>query len=311
MNDGKDLAHVFDRYIFECQFAGRLSPETIRAYKATFALFKVILPEVSEVEQLTPEMLVEFFRRLQSRSRAVGMHEIRTGVKTSTVKSYWSNLSTFFKWLEQKSVLSRNPLSGLRQPMTTYADKRELDETVVHRIYSTIALQSKNSLLLRRDTLIVSLLLFCGLRRGELVALEAHDIDIEKMLIMVKRDTSKSRKVRYIPIHPTLLLHLKDYIAERNKWHYHTHYLLVSSTVDRGLTPHGLKHWVDNMKKKTGVDFHLHQFRHAFACNLARKDVNAFKIQKLLGHSSLDMTMTYLRSIGTEELMADISKLSI
>ena len=131
------------------------------------------------------------------------------------------------------------------------------------------------------------------------------------MLIMIKRDTSKSRKVRYIPIHPTLLLHLKDYIAERNKREYRTHYLLVSSTVDRGLTPHGLKHWVDNMKKKTGVDFHLHQFRHAFACNLARKDVNAFKIQKLLGHSSLNMTMTYLRSIGTEELLADISKLSI
>ena len=311
MSPKENLEQLFERFIFECRFSAQLSNETIRSYEATFSLFKSIMPEVTEVHDLRSEAVVEFFRRLQSRNRPSGKYKVKTGIKPATVRSYWSKLNTFFKWLQTNSALAKNPFAGLRQPRGSIGDKKELEEVVIRRIYSAITLTSQNSLLLRRDNVMVSLLLFCGLRRGELIGLEVQDIDIEKKLLIVRSSTSKSRKVRYIPIHPTLLLQLKEYIGERNRRRYKTHHLLVSSTADQGLTPHGLKHWVERMIKKTGTSFHLHQFRHSFACNLARKDVNAFKIQKLLGHSSLDMTMTYLSSIGTEELSSDISKLSI
>lgn len=307
----KNLRRLFERYTFERQFSERLSPETIRASRTTFALFLLIMPEVTEINDLSSEAVVEFFHRLHSRSRLSGKSRIKTGIKPATIKSYWSKLNTFFAWLEGNSILLKNPFAGLRQPKDNIEIKKELEEVVIRKIYSAITLTSKNTLLLRRDLVIVSLLFFCGIRRGELIALEVRDIDIVKNLLTVKSETSKSRKARYIPIHPTLLMHLKDYFAERSKRHYKTNCLLVSSISDSALTRHGLKHWVENMRTKAGVNFHLHQFRHAFACNLARKNVNAYKIQKLLGHSSLDMTMTYLRSIGTEELLDDISKLSI
>jgi integrase len=39
-------------------------------------------------------------------------------------------------------------------------------------------------------------------------------------------------------------------------------------------------------------------------------DVGAIKIQKLMGHTDLKMTQTYLRSVSTEEMGEDINKLS-
>ena len=205
----------------------------------------------------------------------------------------------------------RNPLKRIKVPEIEYEDQRALDEDSVRKLYSAITLRSQNTLALRRDTAMISLLLFCGLRLGEFISLEVRDIDFEKQLLTVRGQTSKSKRTRYIPIHPTLLFHLRDYIAERNRQRYATQYLLVSVAADQALSRHGLKHWVKSLGKKSGVKFHLHCFRHSFACNLARKDVNAVKIQKLLGHNSLNMTMTYLRSISTEDLKNEINRLSI
>lgn len=78
-----------------------------------------------------------------------------------------------------------------------------------------------------------------------------------------------------MPMHDTLIFHLRDYIAERNRRKYTASKLIVSATSDRGLSRHGLKNWVKRLSKKSGVKFHLHSFRHSFACNLAKKDVNA------------------------------------
>jgi integrase/recombinase XerD len=152
--------------------------------------------------------------------------------------------------------------------------------------------------------------LFCGLRLGELISLELRDVDLGRQLLTVRGETSKSQKTRYIPMHPTLVLHISEYLKERNKRGYKTQFLLVSSKRDERLGRHGLKHWVKRLNVSSSVKFHLHRFRHTFACNLAKKDVNVFKIQKFLGHTSLAMTMTYVRSIKTEDLQEDINKLS-
>jgi integrase len=164
---------------------------------------------------------------------------------------------------------------------------------------------------LRRDIVALSLFVFSGIRLNEFLSLEVRDIDLEKQLLFIRGETSKSKRSRYIPIHPTLHFHLQDYLKQRNARGYKSNYLITASTADRKLSKHGMKHWVNSISKKSGVKFHVHQLRHSFACNLARKNVNAIKIQRLLGHSSLNMTMTYLRSISAEGLHDDINRLSI
>lgn len=310
-NNEQSLRELFDTFILECEYSSRLSIATIRSYKEVFKLFELLMPEVTSIQVLSSTILTEFFKRLQERYRIVGKGTIRKGVKSSTVRTYRSKLHAFLHWLHQKSILSDNPLTNIKPPVSVYEDIKALSEEEIKKLYAAIVLHSPNPFILHRDTLMISLFFYTGIRRGEFLALEVRDIDMQEQLIAIRSNTSKSKRMRYIPIHPTLAFHLKQYLKARNERHYKSQFLITSSTRDDGLTPHGLKHWTNTLEVKSGIKFHLHQFRHAFACILAANNVNPIKIQKLLGHSSIEMTMTYLRSISTQDLADDIQKISL
>lgn len=307
---GKELCTLYEQYINESEYSARLRPSTLKCYKEVFDLFQQIVPEVISTSDLNAQMCSEFFKRLQMRVRKVGKGDFRKGVKNSTIITYRNKLNPFLNWLRIRGEIANNPLSELPIPKLDTKEKKQLTDAEVRKLYSAITVKSKNSFLLRRDTLIISLLFFSGLRSNEVQALQVNDIDLEKQLLMVRKKIAKSGKERYIPLHPTLRMHIVDYLKERNSRKFTTPYLLASNNQDNGLTMYGLKHWVHTLSIKSGVKFHLHQFRHTFACNLAKRDVNAVKIQKLLGHSSLDMTMTYLHSISSQSLREDVNKLS-
>lgn len=309
MDTSKKLQTLFKEFESEKELITRLSPKTMEGYRAVFTLFSDIMPEIFEVSALSPDVMVSFFRRLQHRPRLVGRKIVVTGVKDSTIHTYRSKLFTFFEWLHNRGYLQQNPLHQIKPPKVAYDDNRALSETAIRRLYTGVSLCSPNSFVMRRDTLILSIFLYCGLRLGEFLGLQATDVDLEKGLIVVNAATSKSRRVRILPIHPTLKMHLSDYLKERGLRWCKTEKLIVSATTDRGISRDGLIHWVDRLREKSGVRFHLHQFRHTFAYNLASENVNAAKIQKLLGHSSLNMTMKYLRAVQTENLLEDITKL--
>lgn len=302
------LDKLFSEYVNECQFSNCLRSETIRGYRAVFSLFTKVMPEVSTTGELNIEMMNLFFKRIKTRSRIVGRNTIKTGVKSSTIKTQYSKLVVFFKWLCQKGYLEQNPLKNIKAPQVNYDDFRRLEDEEINKIYSAITRCSNNTLLLRRDTVMVSILLFCGIRKGEFVSLQVKDVDIEKKEITIKGETSKSKRTRVLKIHPTLMLHLKDYLKERKN--LKTEWLIVSSRGDSGLTREGLKHWVQSIIDKSGVKFHLHEFRHTFACKLAESDVNIFKIQRMMGHQNISMTMKYARSLQTEAMEDDIGKIS-
>ena len=156
----------------------------------------------------------------------------------------------------------------------------------------------------------IGVLTFCGIRRTELISLELRDIDLFNGFITVQAETSKSRRIRRIPMNAHLKFYLREYLQERKKRGCKTQYLFVSYASDSGLTLDGLHHWVKRLIKSSGVKFHVHRFRHTFATNLAMNNVGAVKIQKLMGHTDLKMTQTYLRSVATEELRDDINTLS-
>lgn len=307
----RDLQELFGEYINEREYSAGLRPATIKGYKAVFYHFSTMMPEITTVNLLTREVLVEFFKRIKTRTRIVGRDTPKVGLEDSTVKTYGNKLNAFFVWLVQKELVLKNPLEGITLKYPEYNDQRALKPDEVHKIISAIALHPNNPLILKRDMAMIHILLFTGLRKGEFIGLQGRDIDMDRKTITVRAETSKSKRSRLIPIHPTLMLHLQEYIQERNRLRYRTEYLTVSSTGDIGLTVHGVKHWVQRLIKLSGVKFHLHRFRHTFACNLAKNDTGILKIRDLMGHKSIKMTEVYLRSILVEDTRNDINKLSI
>ena len=268
------------------------------------------MPELIMPADLTHTTVTVFFKRLQTRERLVGRGTKVTGVKDSTMTTYASRLKTFFKWLKERKFITDNPLDDIRLPTPAYEDRRALTGEHIKKIMGAIVQSSKNSLVLRRDLAMVGILTFCGIRRTELVSIEVRDIDLPAGQITIRGETSKSKRTRKIPINPQLKFYLLEYLNERKKRGYKTHYFLVSNSSDTRLTLHGLKHWVARISTASGVKFHLHRFRHTFATNLGMQDVGVIKIQKLMGHTDIKMTQTYLRSVSTEKMKEDIGKLS-
>lgn len=303
------LHQLFEQYINECSYVTRLRPETIRGYKAVFTLFTKLMPEVIDLEMLSPAIMQTFFKCIETRVRPVGRSFSR-GVKNSTIRTQYAKLNVFFEWLKRNGHLQQNPLSLITPPQVHYDDFKRLTDEDVCRIYAAVVQHAASSFCMRRDAVIVSLLLYCGLRKGELIGLRVGDIDLLNRTITIRGETSKSKRTRTLAIHPTLAMHLRDYLKERLAVSCKSGQLVSSAKADTGLTAHGLKHWTKRVADYSGVQFHLHQFRHTFATKLAEANVHIVKIQKLLGHTDISMTMRYLRSIAPEELEEDIRKLS-
>ncbi len=305
-----ELQKKFNLYEQECRDIKRLRLQTTRGYRNVFNNFSRTMPEVSNMEDLSNEVMLTFFSRNNTRDRILNNGEKRTGVKESSAATYWSKLNSFFKWLELRYQIP-NPLTGLPKPRKPeYTDKRALSTQEIERIIAAVANHTTNTLIFKRDTLIIYILSHCGLRLGELVGLKITDIDYDKKLLTVRGETSKSKKTRRIPISKQLKFHLEEYLKERKSRGYKTEWLLVSSQKDRGITIDGMKHWVKRYVEYSGVKFHLHRFRHSFAINLERRNMSATKIQKLMGHSDIKMTMSYLRSTSAEDFAEEMEDFS-
>jgi len=49
----------------------------------------------------------------------------------------------------------------------------------------------------------------------------------------------------------------------------------------------------NQIKKRTGIDFHLHLLRHYFATSLIEKGVDLITVAAILGHSKLTTSLIY------------------
>lgn len=212
--------------------------------------------------------------------------------------------------MKSRSHIERNPFEQLSYPTPSYEEKKFLRKEEVQKILTAIHLHHNNDILiLKRNLVLFNILLFCGLRREELLLLQIPDIDFERKTLTVRSNTSKTGRSRQLPLHSSTIMYLRDYLTARKQ--YTSPYLFVSSKKDRQLTLNGLKHLVHKLQLLSGVSFHLHQLRHTFAINFLKSSNNIVKLKQLLGHKSIAMTTVYLRFLPVSMLRQDVETMSI
>jgi integrase len=120
--------------------------------------------------------------------------------------------------------------------------------------------------------------LYTGLRLGEIMALDWKAVDLARQTITIVR--SKNGERRTIPVHPKVLGLLQERVQPEG----------LVFTFTKGAVSRAFCRTVRGMGL---TDFRFHDLRHSFGSRLAMANVNVLKIQKLMGHKSLDMTMRY------------------
>lgn len=311
-NQTQNLVGLFREFAGECRAVGRKSRETMKGYEAAFKLLLKIQPGIT-LDTLSTRAMVSFFESLQNRERIVGRGKVKKGISNSTVATYRSKLNKFFEWLRIKKLLQSNPFDGIDYPNVDYDKKEFLTKEKVDRILASLTLGGWHSLLIKkRNIAIFNLLIFCGLRKGELIGLKVIDVDLDRRIMKVRGETSKSKRDRIVVLHPNAVSALTDYLNERrSNPKYKSEYLFVSNKGDDRLGYDGFKHLIETVRAKSGIRFHAHQFRHTFAMNMLNSGSDIMKVKQLLGHKDIRMTATYLRHIPSKAMRQDVESLNI
>ena len=144
---------------------------------------------------------------------------------------------------------------------------------------------------------------YTGLRAGELAALEWPDIDLERRLITVQRSfdgPTKSDRVRYVPVLDPLLPLLREWRLRHPGRQVFTNQAgrmfapsarIFQEVLHRVLDAAGFPRVRRNGAERRYLRFH--DLRHTFASQWVVNSGDLFKLQKILGHQSVQMTMRY------------------
>jgi len=159
----------------------------------------------------------------------------------------------------------------------------------------------------RRLHLLTLLLLDTGCRITEALTLSVRDVDLDNMLITLD---GKGRKQRLVPFSFSLRRSLHRFITEFNR---KPDLLLFATRQDTRVGRMTALRGVKLLCEQLGFEppaRTLHAFRHTFATHYIRRGGSVAALQRILGHSTIAMTMRYVH-VQTEDLSAAHQRISL
>ena len=153
----------------------------------------------------------------------------------------------------------------------------------------------------------VTFTLLTGMRRGEVANLKWSDVDLTRKLAHVHSTPtfrSKWGKQRMIPLNEWIVQRLLERFSKNGSEYVFT---LEGTKVSESYLSHKFTDYVRaaGLKKK----LHFHSLRHTFATWLVQDGVSIYEIQKLLGHSSIEMTQIYSH-LQSEQLHETVNRIA-
>jgi integrase/recombinase XerD len=266
----------FEQFTKERQYLQNVSPATIEWYTHNFKWLRSDNPSQAELKDAVMRMREK-------------------GLKATGCNSVIRSINSYLKWAG----------SPLRIPKLK--EPQFILPTFTLPQATRIANHKAKGFFPRRLHLIVLILLDTGCRIDEVLSLRVTDCDLDNLLLTI---TGKGSKQRRIPFSFELRKVLVKFFVDFPR---HERELVVSTRRGRKLGRRVVLRDVKLLCKRLGFDppaRTLHAFRHTFAVNYLRRGGSVFHLQKVLGHSSLEMTRRYA-NLMTEDLQAVHQKVSL
>jgi integrase len=221
------------------------------------------------------------------------------GLSRSTQRQRLRMLRVFFERIiewDWSDAPARNPVIGRDIPPRPDPLPKFLDDRDAARLMAAARAATDP-----RDRLVVEVLARTGLRAGELCDLDADAVVLIGDGHWLRVPVGKLRNDRYVPLHPDLVTLFAEWTAV-NLDQIRLHRRLVAD--HRGiLDRHLVGRIVRRVARHAGVHAHPHQLRHTLATQAINRGMRLEAIAALLGHRSMEMTLTYAR-IG-DRVVAD------
>lgn len=141
-----------------------------------------------------------------------------------------------------------------------------------------------------RNWVITNFLLATGVRSRTVVNIKNKDVDLDNQF--VKLTTTKSKKQQIIPLSHTLCIIIREFMMYRKG---QADDYLFCTWWGGQLLPTGLNQAIRGYNLSRGVTkTSIHLYRHTFAKKWILNGGDVFTLQKMLGHSTLEMVRNYV-----------------
>ena len=252
--------------------AERLSKTTIRSYVNILAQFMDYVGKEKAFDKISVSDIREYLG-------------FRDDVSAKTLYNYHTALSSLWSWGVSDGHVKENIVRKINPPK--YRKHRIIPYS--HREVSRIFQAARRS----RDKAIVLVLIDCGLRASELVNLTVADWHPNSLKVL-----GKGNKERLVPLSDKTEKAVSIQLKARQideKGIQGGDALFCNVTNNSGITYSTLENLMIRLGHASGVnDVHCHRFRHTFAINYLRNGGDIYTLQKILGHSTLEMVRNYL-----------------
>jgi site-specific recombinase XerD len=271
---------AFEDFIEDKLYQGA-RPATIHFYRSNVEHF-VRDTGITSLEELT----------LQAIRRWLLEHK---DLSPNTLATYDRCLRVVCNWLERRGYVAESPMRQLpkRHP------KRTTIETFSRDDLHAILARCQRSRYPRRDVALVTLLLDTGLRIGEAIGLRLDDIGWNDGVLHANGKTGP----RVVPFGRRSKAALKSYIDQERRSTTPVVRTVFLNRAGTPMTTAMATHHMIHLVREAGVAVAKagpHTMRHTFALEFIRAGGDAFSLQRLLGHTTLDMTRRYVHLADTD-----------
>lgn len=226
--------------------------------------------------------------------------------------THYKNIKLFFNWCVIQGYITESPLTQISKPRLPHSYPKSLTGQEAQRLLKTFDNRgNRNNFIHLRNKAIVTMFMYTGIRRGELLSLRYDDVDLESDFIYIKK--GKGDRFREIPIEKSILRPtLLAYLEVRNLL-FNTHDWLFKSYSQLNkeyLSERALRAIFIPLNSLIGKRLYPHMLRHTFATLLLEKTGDIYVLKELMGHSRISTTEIYLSTTRKKKVEA-ISNLSL
>lgn len=256
-----------------------MSQETIRGYSIDLKQLQKHLSAQKNgpiyLDEVTEEEVEAFHQSFRT-----------AGMKPATLRRKLNSSSSFFNYAVKKKWISFNPAEDIDRVPVKQQERTFLNQGEIKALVKNIEHPIIQAF--------VTMMVHTGLRVSECANLQLKDVDFAKKEVCVIE--GKGGKDRTVPMNPTLIQHMKNYLNTVRPATESVNFFATAKT--GAVSPQYVNQHLKKAAESAGIEKHVtsHALRHSFASQLVQGDVHVAVIKDLLGHADVRTTSVYMHT---------------